>query len=101
MFWLTIAAGAGFALARTLLVREDAAAALPQPLREPTQRATTRLRAARARVREAIDAASDETARAERELTTEYRIRAGREPAPPPPDPRGSARVAFERPRRL
>ncbi len=100
MFWLTIAAGAGFALARTLLERDDAAAALPEPLREPAQRATARLRAARAHVREALDAAGEESARAQRELTAQYRIRAGRDPDPNPPPAQDSARVAFERLRR-
>lgn len=100
MLWVTLAAGAGFAVARTLLEHDDAASALPEPLRHYAEQATVRLRDARARVREAIAAGGDEAARAERELTSEYLRRAGREPAPPS-TPAAGARVAFERLRRV
>jgi hypothetical protein len=68
---MALGVAAGFAAARVLLER-DLPERLPPPVRNGAERARSVLLRGRGRIREAIDAGFEESARKERELTAEY-----------------------------
>ncbi len=78
MVVLGATAAAGFVAARTLLDRPEAPQSIPQPLQQPTAAAHGRLHRARARVADAMAAASTARHDAEQELREDYLRRTGR-----------------------
>ncbi len=71
------AAAAGYTVASVLLERE-LPQSIPEPMRARLTEARARLVRARGLVREALQAASQATRDAERELMADYRRRSGR-----------------------
>ena len=72
------AAAAGYLGARALLSRESLPQQLPAAVRDPLERAGTRLRHARADAMKMLAEAEQARASAERELTDDYLRRVGR-----------------------
>ncbi len=75
---MALGAAAGYLGARALLSRESLPEQLPAAVRNPLERAGTRLRHARANAMEVLAEAEQARASAERELTEDFLRRVGR-----------------------